>query len=98
MPRITSHPGEILLHEYMEPMDLSANQLAKDLRIPANRISEIVRGRRSVTADTAIRLSRYFGTTPEFWMNLQAAHDLSAAFAAHGDSITTEITPALHMA
>ena len=75
--RIRTHPGEILREEFMHPMDLSANALAMALHVPVTRISEIVKERRSVTADTAARLARYFGTTARFWLNLQAAYDLS---------------------
>lgn len=81
MARIKTHPGKILLREHLEPMELSANKLAEALGIPQNRISDIIRGRRGVSADTAHRLARYFGTTPEFWMNMQTAHDLSIAAA-----------------
>jgi addiction module HigA family antidote len=73
------HPGEILREEYLAPLGLSANALASVLRVPANRISGIILGRRSVTADTALRLGRAFGTTPAFWQNLQAAYDLRVA-------------------
>lgn len=83
MARIRTHPGEILLEEYLRPLDMSANALAKAIEVPANRISELLRGRRGMTADTACRLGRFFGTTPEFWMNLQTAHDLSKAVAEH---------------
>ena len=81
MKRIRCHPGEILRDQYLAPLDLSARQLAVALDVPANRISDIVRERRSVTADTAIRLGRYFDTDPRFWLNLQLAHDLSKAAA-----------------
>ena len=81
MARIRTHPGEVLREEYMKPLGLSARKLGEALQIPANRISEIVRERRDVTADTAIRLGRYFKTDPRFWLNLQAAHDLSKAEA-----------------
>ncbi len=77
--RIKTHPGEILLAEFLEPLALSARELGAAIGVPANRISEIIRGRRGVSADTALRLGRYFGTTPEFWINLQTAHDLSIA-------------------
>ncbi len=77
MARIKTHPGEILLEEFMKPLDLSARALAAALDVTPNRISDIVRQRRDVTADTAIRLGRYFGTDPRFWLNLQTAHDLS---------------------
>lgn len=69
------HPGEILKEE-LEVLGLSANEFAKRLKIPTNRITSIVNGERSITADTALRLAHYFGTTPEFWMNLQTAYDL----------------------
>lgn len=83
MPRIRTHPGEILEAEYLAPLQMSAAALAKQLGVPGNRISDIVRQRRGMTADTALRLSRYFRTTPDFWMNLQSAHDLSKAAAEH---------------
>lgn len=79
MARIRTHPGEILREEYLEPLGMSARALAKALDVPGNRISDILRERRDVSADTAIRLGRYFGTDPRFWLNLQAAHDLSKA-------------------
>jgi antitoxin HigA-1 len=81
MPRIRTHPGEFLLEEFMKPLGLSARQLAEKIGVPPNRLSEIIRERRSVTADTAIRLSLHFGTTAQFWLNLQNAHDLSKAQA-----------------
>ena len=73
------HPGEILREQFMAEFDVSMNRLARDLRVPVTRISEIVNQRRSVTSDTALRLARYFGTTPEFWMNLQTSYDLDTA-------------------
>lgn len=79
MPLIRTHPGEILREEFLEPLGMSARQLAEQLRVPANRMSEIAREHRAITADTAIRLGRYFGTTPQFWLNAQTAHDLSKA-------------------
>ena len=91
MPRIATHPGEVLLEEFMTPLDLSANRLASDLRVPANRVSEIAGGRGAVTSDTALRLARYFGTTDRFWMNLQVAHDLSVARAQSGERIEREV-------
>lgn len=95
MPRIRTHPGEILREEFMAPMGLSANALALALRVPATRIGAIVRERepRAVTADTALRLARYFGTTPEFWLNLQMAHDLSLVRNATGDLIERDVQP-----
>ena len=79
MARIKTHPGEVLREEYLEPLGMSARALAKALDVPGNRISDILRQRRDVSADTAIRLGRFFGTDPRFWLNLQAAHDLSKA-------------------
>lgn len=85
--RIRTHPGEVLREEFMLPLGLSAHALALALHVPATRINDIVRERRSITADTAVRLARYFGTTAEFWLNLQDAHDLSAVLAERGDDI-----------
>lgn len=70
-------PGEILADEFMQPLGMSANKLAKALAVPTNRISEIIKGRRTISADTALRLSEALGTTPEFWMNLQSAYDIA---------------------
>ena len=81
MPRLRTHPGEVLREEFMAPLELSANRLAAEIDVPPNRLSEIIRERRGVTADTALRLSTRFGTTPQFWLNLQTAHDLSHAEA-----------------
>jgi len=72
-------PGEILLEEFMKPLGVSRNALSRDLDIPVSRVSEIVRGARSITADTALRLAAYFGTSAEMWMNLQSAYDLRLA-------------------
>lgn len=85
--RIRTHPGEVLREEFLLPLGLSAHALALALHVPATRINDIVRERRSITADTAARLARYFGTTAEFWLNLQDAHDLSAVLAEKGDDI-----------
>ena len=74
--RMPTHPGEILLEEFLEPMGVSPYRLAKDLSVPPRRINEIVHGKRGVSADTALRLARYFGTTERFWMNLQTGYDL----------------------
>ena len=79
--RIRTHPGEVLREEYLKPLGLSARALAEAIGVPANRLSEIVRERRGITADTALRLGRYFGTDAWFWINLQVAHDLSKAEA-----------------
>lgn len=70
------HPGEVLLNDFLEPLGISQNRLANGIRVPARRINEIVLGKRSVTADTALRLSRYFGNSEKFWMGLQDDHDL----------------------
>ncbi len=70
------HPGEVLLEEFLEPMELSQYRLAKDISVPARRINEIVHGKRGITADTALRLARYFDTSERFWMNLQTRYDL----------------------
>jgi addiction module HigA family antidote len=75
MPRIRTHPGEILREEYLAPLKMSARELVRAISVPANRISEIVRERRGVTADTALRLGCYFNTDPRFWLNAQVAHD-----------------------
>jgi antitoxin HigA-1 len=83
MPRVRTHPGEVLAEEYMKPLGLSANALAQAIGVPGNRISDIVRGRRDISADTAIRLGRFFEVDPRFWLNLQAAHDLSKAEHDH---------------
>jgi addiction module HigA family antidote len=69
-------PGEILREDFMEPLDISINQLARDLSVPPNRISEIVNGKRAISADTALRLQRYFGVDAQFWLNLQTEYDL----------------------
>jgi antitoxin HigA-1 len=79
MPRLRTHPGEILQEEYLVPLGLSARALAQAIGVPPNRLSEIVAERRGITADTAMRLARYFRTTPEFWMNMQSGYDLSKA-------------------
>jgi len=95
MTRIRTHPGEVLREEFMKPLGLSANALALALRVPATRIGDILRTEKSraVTADTAIRLARYFGTTPEFWLNLQSAYELSLAAAENGAAIEREVQP-----
>ena len=73
------HPGEVLLEDFLKPLHMSQYRLAKRLGVPQTQVSQIVRGKRSITASTAIRLSRFFGTTPEFWMNLQVMYDLEEA-------------------
>ncbi len=81
MSRIHTHPGEILLEEFLKPLGISARALAADIGVPANRISDLIRQRRGMTADTAMRLARYFNTTPQLWLNLQSNHDLSEVAA-----------------
>jgi addiction module HigA family antidote len=85
------HPGEVLREDYLLELGLSANALARALAVPAPRINDIVRERRGVSADTALRLARYFGTTPQFWLNLQAAYDLRVAEIAAGRRIRREV-------
>ncbi len=87
------HPGEVLREEYLVPLGMSANALAMDLHVPAPRINDIVRERRGVTPDTALRLARYFDTTPQFWLNLQTAYDLKKAEAVAGALIEREVHP-----
>ncbi len=81
------HPGEVLLEEFLLPMKISQYKLAKDLNIPQTRVSEIVKGRRRVTADTALRLSKYFGTSARFWLGLQTDYDLEASTEALVDEL-----------
>lgn len=87
------HPGEMLREEFMKPLGLSANALAMELRVPVTRISEIVRERRGITADTALRLGCYFNMSPEFWLGLQMDYDLESAADAVGSAIRNEIRP-----
>jgi addiction module HigA family antidote len=87
------HPGEILRKELMAPLGLSITTLAGDLHMPVRRVRAIVNGRRSITADTALRLARYFVMTPQFWMNLQIAYDLDVATRASADIIRREVHP-----
>lgn len=91
--RITVHPGEILQEEFLAPLGMTANALATALRVPANRIGAILRGERAVTADTALRLGRYFGTSAEFWLNLQTAHDLTKAAKELRRQIEDDVRP-----
>jgi addiction module HigA family antidote len=86
------HPGEILAEEFMAPRGLTANRLALDLHIPANRVSEIIRGRRAITADTALRLGRYFGTSAELWLGLQADYELRKQRHENGTRIEREVS------
>jgi antitoxin HigA-1 len=87
------HPAETIKEECLVPLGMSATALAKALGIGAPRLNEIVRGRRSVTADTALRLARYFGTTPELWINLQSFYDLRMAERKAGKTIERQVTP-----
>ena len=87
------HPGEILREEFLAPLDMSANALALALKVPAPRINDIVREKRAITPDTALRLARYFGTTPEFWLNLQTANDLRRTRRELGATIEREVSP-----
>ncbi|WP_052669028.1 HigA family addiction module antitoxin [Nitriliruptor alkaliphilus] len=86
------HPGEVLLEEFLAAAGLSQYRLAKDISVPPRRINEIVHGKRAVTADTALRLARYFGTTPRFWLNLQAQYDLDVEADRLGDRLDHEVT------
>lgn len=85
------HPGEILLEEFLVPLAMSQYRLAKDLAVPPRRVNEIVHGLRGISADTALRLSRYFGTTAEFWMNLQSRYDLERTRDAADERIRREV-------
>ena len=87
------HPGEILREEYLEPLGMSANALARALRVPAPRINEIVRERRGITPDTAMRLARYFGGDAQSWLNLQLSYELKIAQAEHQEEIEREVRP-----
>jgi addiction module HigA family antidote len=87
------HPGETLYEDYMIPLDLSANRLATELRIPATRIGDIVHGRRGITADTAVRLARYFGTSAAFWMNLQSLYDIRVVENEKSEAIVRDVRP-----
>ncbi|MBI4288698.1 MAG: HigA family addiction module antidote protein [Chloroflexi bacterium] len=85
------HPGEVLLEEFVKPMGLSQNRLAIDIGVPPRRINEIVLEKRRITADTALRLARYFGTTPQFWLGLQTDYDLDMASEALGTRLEREV-------
>ena len=85
------HPGEILLEEFLKPMGLSQNRLARDLKVPPRRINEIVHGKRRVTADTALRLARYFRMSPQFWVGLQIDYDLDIEEDRLGDRLQREV-------
>jgi addiction module HigA family antidote len=87
------HPGEILRDDFLQPMKISVYALAEAIKVPRSRVNDIVLGRRGVSADTAFRLARYFGTTPHFWINLQARHDLEAADRKLRRRIAREVRP-----
>src|SRR3989304_5294652 len=95
MPKILPpiHPGEILLEEFMLPNDISINKLARDIAVPPGRISEIVNGKRGITADTALRLGKYFSVSPETWMGLQADYDLRMARKTIGKEVDKRVHP-----
>ena len=85
------HPGEILLEEFLKPMEISQYRLAKDVSVDPRRVNEIVHGQRSISADTALRFGRYFGMSPQFWLNLQVHYDLEVLDIEHGDQIKKEV-------
>lgn len=88
-----THPGDVLREDFLKPLGMTPNALALALRVPASRIGEIINGRRSITAETAMRLSRYFGGSAEFWVNMQAWHDLAIAEDAQAAKIEREVQP-----
>jgi addiction module HigA family antidote len=92
------HPGEVLLEEFLKPMGLSQNRLALDIGVPARRINEIVLGKRRITADTALRLARYFGMSPQFWLGLQMDYDLDVTADTMGSRLEREVRPYAHAA
>ena len=91
--RVTTHPGEVLSEEFLKPLGMSVHALAMGLRVPATRIGAIVKGSQSITADTALRLARFFGTSPEFWMSLQTMHDLTKTRTETGREIERDVHP-----
>lgn len=92
----TTHPGAVLREEFLEPLHISQNKLAIKIRVPATRIGDIVHGKRAVTPDTALRLARFFGNSPEFWLNLQQMHDLSKARIESAKVIEHEVDVYAH--
>jgi len=88
------HPGEVLPEDFLKPLQISQYRLAKDIHVPLRRINEVVLGRRGVSADTALRLARYFNTTPQFWINLQSRYDLDTARLATEKAIVRTVRPA----
>ena len=91
LQRVTTHPGEMLREEYLLPLGITLNALAMKIRVPATRIGDIVHGRRAITPDSALRLSKFFGNSPEFWLNLQQMHDLSKARLELSKTIEREV-------
>ena len=89
--RITTHPGEVLQEEFLIPLSISQNHLALDIHVPATRISQIIKGERAITPDTALRLSKYFGNSAEFWLNLQQMYDLNKLRVESGEQIAKEV-------
>jgi len=87
------HPGEILREEFLVPLGMSMNKLALAIRVPATRIADLVHEKRAISSETALRLARYFGTTPDFWMNLQARYDLDMAEDRTGETVKREVQP-----
>ncbi len=84
-------PGDVLLEEFLRPMNITQNQLAKDINVPANRVSQVVHGKREITSDTALRLGKYFGIEPEFWINLQVRFNMKIARSELGKKIEKEV-------
>lgn len=96
MERLSNiHPGEILLEEFLKPLGLSQNQLARELHVPPRRINEIVLGKRAITTDTALRLARFFGTSERFWLGLQTDYELERTEFESGEEIRREVQPRL---
>ena len=87
------HPGEVLLEEFLRPMGISQNRLARELKVPPRRVNEIVLGKRAITPDTGLRLARYFGTSERFWLGLQLDYDLEEAQRAVGEAVCREVHP-----
>lgn len=87
------HPGEVLLEEFLRPLGISQNRLARDLKVPPRRVNEITLGKRAITPDTALRLARYFGTSERFWLGLQLDYDLEEAQRAIGDLVQKQVNP-----
>jgi addiction module HigA family antidote len=91
LQRVSTHPGEVLKEEFLAPLGVTQNALALKIRVPATRIGEIIHGKRAMTPDTALRLARFFGNSPEFWLNLQQTHDLSKAKLELGKTIERDV-------